>query len=381
MSGPLSGFQIIELAGLGPAPFCGMVLADLGAEVVRVDRTTRTSEAATPPVVHDVLNRGKRSIGVNLKDPAGVEVVLDLVAEADGLIEGFRPGVTERLGLGPAPCLARNQKLVYGRMTGWGQDGPMSGMAGHDIDYIAISGVLGSVGYTDGPVPPLNLVGDFGGGGMLLTVGMLAAILRARSSGEGQVVDAAMVDGAALLMASHHGFVADGWWNGNQRESNLLDGGAPFYTTYRTSDNRFVAVGALEPQFFGELLEKLGLVASELPPQLDRKGWPELREAFGDVFVTRSREEWSRVFEGSDACVAPVLSMSESAEHSHLRARSTFTIVDGVVQPSTAPRFSATPAHIDAPPASPGEHSEAILVALGYTSNQIGMLRDTGTVV
>jgi alpha-methylacyl-CoA racemase len=379
MSGPLAGIRVVELAGLGPAPFCGMVLADMGAEVVKVGRADAKPQPVGGSGSHDVLNRGKKAIEIDLKQPDGVDIVLRMVAGSDALIEGFRPGVTERLGLGPDRCLERNPALVYGRMTGWGQEGPLSGDPGHDIDYIAVSGVLGAIGPKEDPVVPLNLVGDFGGGGMLLALGIVAGILNARFSGEGQVVDAAMVDGSALLMAQVHGFVGEGWWS-PLRQSNLLDGSAPFYTTYRTSDGGHMAVGALEPRFFEELLDILGLDATQVPGQQDRDRWPEMRAALAAVFATRTRDEWSEVFAGTDACVAPVLDLVEAASHRHNAARSTFIEVGGVVQPAPAPRFSRTPATAGSPPA-PGADTDAILASLGYTAPEISMLRSAGTVV
>lgn len=378
MTGPLRGVVVTELAGLGPAPFCGMVLADLGARVVKIDRP---GGAPMPigSVDSDVLNRGKRSIAVDLKSPEGAEVVLRLVAGSDALIEGFRPGVTERLGVGPAECLARNPSLVYGRMTGWGQEGPMAGMAGHDIDYIALSGALHSIGPAGEPIPPLNLVGDFGGGGMLMAMGVLAGIIHARGGGEGQVVDAAMVDGSALLMASHHGFVAEGWWV-PQREANLLDGAAPFYTTYETSDGAHVAVGALEPQFFAALIDGLDLTTDDVGPQNDRHGWPAMRELIADRFRSRTRDEWAAHFDGTDACVSPVLSMTEAGDHPHNRLRGTFTEVDGVRQPAPAPRFSGTPARVDHGLAEPGADTDEVLAGAGFSEDEIGKLRETGAI-
>ncbi len=372
MSGPLAGIRVVELAGLGPAPFCGMVLSDLGAEVVRVDRV---GTAATP----DLLNRGKRSIAVDLKRPEGVEIALRLVERSHALIEGFRPGVTERMGLGPDRCLEVNQSLVYGRMTGWGQDGPLAPAAGHDIDYIALSGALASIGLADHPVPPLNLVGDFGGGGMLLAVGVLAALLTVQAGGPGQVVDAAMVDGSALLMTSHHGFMADGWWS-PKREDNPLDGAAPWYCTYRTKDGGHMAVGAIEPQFYAELLRVLGLADADLPHQNDRDGWPGLREVFAGVFASRTRTEWEEAFRDVDACVAPVLDMTEAPRHPHIQARETFVTVDGVLQPAPAPRFSVTPAEKPPPPPSPGRDTNGILTWLGLSETDIGKLRETQVV-
>ncbi len=377
MPGPLDGVVVAELAGLGPSPFAGMVLADLGARVIRIDRTVEAG--LFPPSPHDLLNRGRQSIAVDLKSPDGVEVVLGIVGQSNILIEGFRPGVVERLGVGPAPCLARNPALVYGRMTGWGQHGPLAPEAGHDIDYIALSGALHPIGPTSDPIPPLNLVGDFGGGGMLLVVGVLAALIAARTSGAGQVVDAAMVDGSALLTTSHHGFIADGWWK-TERESNLLDGAAPFYSVYRTADEGHVAVGALEPQFFAALLTGLGLDDSEVGPQLDRTGWPEMRRRFAAIFATHTRDEWAVRFAGTDACVAPVLSMSEAPHHPHNVARGTFVEVEGVVQPAPAPRFSATPPDPIRPPVLPGTDTDEILASLGYSEGEIGKLRASGAV-
>jgi alpha-methylacyl-CoA racemase len=356
-----------------------MVLADLGADVVRVDRADEVSGDHTTRTRYDLHNRGKRSIGVNLKKTGAAELILDLVGAADILIEGFRPGVTERLGIGPAECLARNTSLVLGRVTGWGQSGPLAARAGHDIDYIALSGALAAVGPPERPIPPLNLVGDFGGGGMLLTLGVLAALLHARASGVGQVVDAAMVDGSALLMASHHGFMAEGWWT-PAREANPLDGGAPFYTTYVTSDDEHMAVGAIEPQFYASLLDGLDLNGADLPAQTDRESWSELREILAAKFVERTRDEWADHFQGTDACVAPVLSMEEAPNHPHNVARGSFVEVDGVVQPGPAPRFSSTVPGDLSGPSVPGGATDSILDELGYSSREIGMLRRTGAV-
>lgn len=369
--GPLDGIRIIELAGIGPGPFCGMMLADHGADVVRVDRL---SPGGLP--LPQITGRGRRSIAVDLKREEGVELVLELVAGADGLIEGFRPGVAERLGLGPEVCLRRNPRLVYGRMTGWGQEGPLSSMAGHDIDYIALSGALHAIG-RERPVPPLNLVGDYGGGGMLLAFGMVAALLAAARTGDGQVVDAAMVDGSALLMTPIYELFAAGFWR-DARGSNLLDGGAPFYDTYQTADGEYVAVGALEPQFYDELVRGLGLAEAELPPQLDVAGWPVLRERFAEAFRSRTRAEWEERFAGTDACVAPVLGLSEAPEHPHNRARETFVEVGGVRQPGAAPRFSRTPRRLPPPAPEPGSHTDEILGELGYEPGRIAELRAQG---
>lgn len=378
MSGPLAGVVVTELAGLGAAPFAGMVLADLGARVVRIDRPPGQG-ALFPPSRNDLMLRGRESVCVDLKSSDGIEVVLRSVAASDALIEGFRPGVTERLGIGPAECFTRNPGLVYGRMTGWGQDGPWATMAGHDIDYIAVSGALHPLGTTDRPVPPLNLVGDFGGGGMLLAVGLLAAILNSRETGRGQVVDAAMVDGSALLTTSHHGFIADRWWT-TTRESNLLDGGAPFYRTYETADGEHVAVGALEPQFFAALLEGLGLTADDVGPQNDRDRWPEMVDTFSARFATKTRDEWGEHFAGTDACVAPVLSLTEAPAHPHNAARSTFVEIDGVAQPAPAPRFERTATDVPSPPPLPGAHTDVILSDLGYSTQDITHLRESGAV-
>ncbi len=379
MPGPLDGLRVVEIAGLGAAPFCGMVLADLGADVIRVDRADRVTEDRAGAARFDVLQRGKSSIGVNLKSDEGREVVLRLVADSEVLFEGFRPGVAERLGVGPAECLARNPALVYGRMTGWGQEGPHSLMAGHDIDYIALSGALHPVGTSQGPVPPLNLVGDFGGGGLVLAFGIVSAVLHARATGKGQVVDAAMLDGSALLTAAIHGYLAEGWWI-DERQSNLLDGHAPFYSVYETADGQHIAVGALEPQFFTELVEGLGLDIEELPSQMDREGWPRMREVFESRFKERTRAEWESTFDGTDACVAPVLSMTEAPRHRHNVSRGAFVEVEGVDQPAPAPRFSSTPNDRPGSPVAPGANTDAILGGLGYTPDQIGMLRRSGAV-
>lgn len=378
-SGPLSTLEVVELSGLGPAPFCGMVLADLGANVIKVDRVSGVVSGQQTSSSHDLLNRGKSSIGLNLKSVEGVEIALHLISGADVLIEGFRPGVAERLGVGPAESLAVNTKLVYGRMTGWGQDGPYGSMAGHDIDYIALSGALHPVGEADRPIPPLNLVGDFGGGGMLLAFGVVSAVLHARETGTGQIVDAAMVDGSALLTTMQHAMMASGAWQ-PQRESNLLDGAAPFYTTYETADGQHVAVGALEPQFYTALINGLGLESIELPDQLDREGWPKLRAVFADCFRLRTRDEWDLHFRGTDACVAPILSLIEASSHPHNVSRNVFVEIDGVSQPGPAPRFSETASSVSKPPSAPGADTESIMGSLGYSSNQIGMLRTSGTI-
>jgi alpha-methylacyl-CoA racemase len=376
--GPLDGIRVVEIASLAPAPFGCMILSDLGADVVRVDRVEVCGPGASAPL--DPLSRGRRSAGINLKDPAGVEVLLRLVASADVLVEGFRPGVAERLGFGPEACAERNPRLVYGRMTGWGQDGPLAPTAGHDIDYIAISGALSLVGRAgEPPVPPVNLLGDFGGGGMLLALGVLAALLERDRSGLGQVVDAAMVDGSALLTSFIYGLRASGAWQ-DERGVNLLDTGSPFYDTYRTADGGYVAVGALEAKFYAELLAGLGLSGADLPGQHDREGWPVLRARFADVFATRTKDEWAEVFAGSDGCVAPVLSPAEAPVHPHNASRGTFADIAGVVQPAPAPRFSRSAAGTPSAPPRPGADTDAMLTELGCTASEIAALRAAGTV-
>ncbi len=378
--GPLAGVKIIEIAGIGPGPFCAMMLSDMGADVIRVDRAghVRGGDPAAPPA--DVMNRGRRSIGVNLKSPGGIDTVLRLAESADGLIEGFRPGVAERLGIGPAECMERNPKLTYGRMTGWGQDGPYSHSAGHDINYISLAGALESMGRKgEAPVPPLNLIGDFGGGGMMLAFGMVCAILEARSSGTGQVVDAAMVDGAATLMTFFHGFRAMGIWN-DERGTNLLDTGAHFYDVYETSDGKYISIGSIEPQFYAELREKLGLDDPEWDAQMSRSEWAGLKEKLSTIFRSRTRAQWCELLEGSDVCFAPVLSMAEAPDHPHNIARGTFTEVAGVVQPRPAPRFSRTDSSIQRPPSHAGQHTDEILSEIGFGAGQIQELRDSGAV-
>jgi alpha-methylacyl-CoA racemase len=375
--GPLDGVRVLEIASLAPAPFGCMVLSDLGADVLRVDRAENCGPAAVAPP--DPLSRGRRSIGLNLKDPEGIGVLLRLAEDADVLVEGFRPGVTERLGCGPAECAQRNPRLVYARMTGWGQDGPLAATAGHDIDYIGVSGALAPIGRAgQRPVPPLNLVADFGGGGMLLAVGILAALLERERSGLGQVVDAAMVDGSALLTSFLHGMRAAGAWQ-DERGTNLLDGGAPFYDTYESADGRYVAVGALEPKFYAALLAGLGLAGDDsLPGQYDRAGWPVLRARLAGAFRRRTQAEWGEVFAGTDACVAPVLGPAEAPAHPHNAARGAFIEVGGVVQPAPAPRFGRTAARLPQPPPRPGADTDAVLTGLGYAAAQITDLRARG---
>ena len=378
--GPLAGVRVIELAGLGPGPFCCMLLADLGAEVIRVDRPGGSPSPSSrgPDVTRrgtDVSGRGKRQIVVDLKHPRGAEVVLRLAERSDALIEGYRPGVAERLGVGPADCLARSPALVYGRMTGWGQDGPIARSAGHDIAYIAVTGALHAIGRAEGPPQvPVTYLGDFGGGAMFLALGVVAALLSARVSGRGQVVDAAIVDGTAMLQAMTYGPLADGSWT-DARGVNMLDTGAPYYDVYSTADGRHMAVGALEPRFYAEFTRLLFSpegVPGDLPSQNDRSRWPELRQRFAARFAERSREEWSKSFRGTEACVAPVLSMTEAPGDPQLAARGTFVTVDGVTQPAPAPRFGpGTPgAAIGALPpgriAPIGAHTREVLTGLGF---------------
>jgi alpha-methylacyl-CoA racemase len=379
VSGPLSGVKVIEIAGIGPGPYAAMLLADLGAEVVRVDRAQAVSGFFDRPNL-EILNRGRRSIGVDLKHPDGVETVMTLVEQADALIEGFRPGVTDRLGIGPDACLARNPKLVYGRMTGWGQDGPYAQAAGHDINYIALAGALAHFGRAgQKPTPPINVVGDFGGGGMLLAFGVACALVEAGRSGKGQVIDAAMVDGAASLMTMMWGFQALGGWG--ERGTNALDTGAPFYDTYETSDGGFIALGSLEPQFYAELVERVGLTGQvDLARQMDTTSWPELREQLSALFLTKTRAEWCELLEMTDACFAPVLTMSEAKDHPHIRARETVIEEFGVPQPAPAPRFSRTPGAVQGPPAWPGQHTDAVLVDWGFAPDAVAKLREVGAV-
>jgi len=378
--GPLSGIRVVELQGIGPGPFCAMMLADMGADVIRVDRASSVSESNPEAPPADVLARGRRSIGVDLKNPDGVEVVLRLVDSSDGLIEGFRPGVMERLGLGPERCLERNSRLVYGRMTGWGQDGPYAHAAGHDINYIALGGALGSIGRAgEAPVPPLNLVGDFGGGGMLLAFGMACGVLSATRTGKGQVIDAAMVDGTATLMSMFFSMKEMGFWS-DDRGTNLLDTGAHFYDVYECADGEYVSIGSIEPQFYAELLERIGLSEADLAPQMSRSDWADAKVQVAEVFRSKSRAEWCELMEGSDVCFAPVLSLDEATKHPHNVARSTFTTVADVVQPSPAPRFSETVPEISGPPAHAGEHTAALMDELGYGPTAIEQLRESGAV-
>ena len=377
--GPLQGVRIVELAGVGPGPFAAMMLADMGADVISVDRVRGAVALDYRGPTGGIMRRSRRSIAVDLKHPDGPEIVLRLVTDAGGLIEGFRPGVAERLGVGPEVCLGRNPALVYGRMTGWGQDGPLAPAAGHDINYIALSGVLSGVGMLGGPpIPPMNLLGDFGGGGMLLALGMVAGMLEAQRSGQGQVVDAAMAEGAALLATAIYGLCNAGWWG--ERGTNIFDGGAHFYGVYECADGRYMSVGSMEPQFYAELLEVLALDPGELPDQYDRARWPEARQRLAEVFATRTRDEWSAAFEGSDACVMAVLDFDEAPRHPHNEARESFIDVDGVTQPAPAPRFSRTPSAVHRPPPQPGADTDEALTDWGFEQAEIADLRTAGAI-
>jgi alpha-methylacyl-CoA racemase len=374
--GPLDGVKILEIAGIGPGPFASMMLSDMGAEILRIDRAQSVTGADPESPSLDFLARGRRSVALDLKQPDGVALLLKLVEGTDALLEGFRPGVMERLGVGPDVCLARNPRLVYGRMTGWGQEGPLAQAAGHDINYIALAGALEPIGRRgEKPLPPLNLVGDFGGGGMLLAYGVVCALVERATSGSGQVVDAAMVDGAAALMTIFHGAQQSGWWK-EERGTNMLDSGAHFYDTYETADGKFVSFGAIEPQFYAELIEKLGLAAEDLPPQMDRSQWEAQKERFTKLVKTRTRDEWCEILEGTDACFAPVLSMTEARSHPHIRARETFVEVAGAPQPGPAPRFSRTPCEISGPPPHPGQHTDEALSDWGIEASEIARLRE-----
>jgi alpha-methylacyl-CoA racemase len=379
VSGPLAGVRVVEMTSAAPAPFACMMLADMGAEVLRVDRGDRVGRPPLRPV--DPLARSRRSVAVEVKSPAGAQVVLRLAARADVLVEGFRPGVMERLGLGPGECLALNPALVYGRMTGWGQQGSLRHRAGHDINYLGLSGALYPLGRAgERPHAPMNLVADFGGGGMLLVTGVLAALVERARSGLGQVVDAAMVDGSATLTAFVHALRASGDWS-DERGTNLLDGGAPFYDTYETVDGGYMSVGALEHRFYAQFVAGLGLSADDLPPQMDRAGWPELRRVFTTAFKTRTRDEWTAIFRDVDACVYPVLSLGEVADHPLTRERHGFVTVDGFAQPAPAPRFGRTPAAQPAGAPEPGEHTRRALLDWGFATAEIDELTDAGVVV
>ena len=374
--GPLKGIKIIEMAGIGPGPFCGMVLADLGAEVIRVDRASAKGTGSR----QEASNRGKKSIAVDLKSKEGVEIVLKLVQEADAIFEGFRPGVMERLGLGPEECMELNESLVYGRMTGWGQDGPLANAAGHDINYISLSGALAAIGRPGSPpVPPLNLIGDFGGGGMLLALGLVSALLESKQSGKGQVVDAAMTDGSALLMTMIYTMQSSGFWK-DSMGSNMLDGGAHFYDTYECSDGKFISLGSIEPQFYKLLCDLAGFDNNLSSDQMSRDGWPEKKKAVKEIILTKTREEWCQIMEGTDVCFAPVLNMEEAPNHPHNKARQTFIELEGATQPAPAPRFSRTNPEVQSSPSLVGEHTDEILQSLNLGADEIEKLKRSGSV-
>jgi alpha-methylacyl-CoA racemase len=376
--GPLAGLKILEFEAIGPGPFCGMMLADMGADVLLIDRPDDPRLGFGRDRWFDVMMRGRRSATLDLKSKDGAAAALALAAKADAIVEGFRPGVLERLGLGPEILLARNPRLVVGRMTGWGQEGPLAARAGHDINYIALTGVLHAIGRAGGaPVPPLNLIGDFGGGGMLLAFGIACALVEAQRSGKGQVVDAAMVDGASLLAAMFSGMLAAKRWS-EVRGENVLDTGAPWYDVYETKDGKYVAIGSIEPKFYEDLLSRLGLQGENLPAQQDRKGWPALRKLFAAKFLEKSRDEWCKVFEGSDACFAPVLTFSEARAHPHNIARHAYTHASKVDQPSPAPRFSRTPGGIYRAPPERGEGGKDALKDWGFSESEIRALQNQG---
>jgi alpha-methylacyl-CoA racemase len=373
--GPLKGVKVVEFAGIGPGPFCAMLLSDMGAEVVRIDR--KGGRGANK---FDITSRGRRSIALDLKKPEAVEVALKLIAQSDALLEGFRPGVMEKLGLGPDVTLARNPKLVYGRMTGWGQTGPLSQAAGHDINYIALTGALHGIGRKgQTPVPPLNLVGDFGGGALYLAFGMACALFEARGSGKGQVVDCAMTEGAASLMSMFYGFKAMGMWQ-DEKGVNLLDGGAHFYDTYETADGKWVSIGSIEPQFYALLLEKASLTDPEFQSQMDRSKWPSLKQKIAAVIKTKTRDAWDKLMEGTDVCYAPVLSLSEAPNHPHNRARGSFVEIEGVVQPGPAPKFSRTKVEVQGPAPTSGQHNDQILSEFGFSGADIAALKSSGAI-
>jgi len=378
--GVLSGYRVIELAGIGPAPMCAMLLSDMGADVVRIDRLADAGLGVQVQTKYGLLNRGRRSVALDLKRPEATDTVLRMVEKADALIEGFRPGVMERLGLGPDVCLLKNPRLVYGRMTGWGQEGPLAQAAGHDINYIALAGALHSIGRRgEAPVPPLNLVGDFGGGALYLALGVVAGILEAQKSGKGQVVDVAMVDGVASLMTAIYGMHGAGIWT-NERGTNVLDTGAHYYDVYETRDGKHISIGSIEAKFYEELLERSGLKNEELPRQNDRPSWPRMKERLKALFLTKTRDEWCKLMEGTDICFAPVLSMDEAPRHPHNQLRGTFVVQDGVAQPAPAPRFSRTPSAIQCPPAVPGEHTEEALRDWGFSFTELEKLRNCGAI-
>ncbi|MGD0074374.1 MAG: CaiB/BaiF CoA-transferase family protein [Candidatus Binataceae bacterium] len=380
MGGPLTGYRVVEFAGIGPAPMCAMMLSDMGADVLLVDRTASAGLGIAMDAKYNLLNRGRPSLALDLKRPEATEVALRLIDRADALVEGFRPGVMERLGLGPDVCLKRNRRLVYGRVTGWGQDGPLAMAAGHDGNYIALAGALYPIGRLGSPpAPPLNLVGDFGGGALYLALGIVCALLEAQRSGQGQVVDAAMVDGAASLMTAIYGMHGAGMWTDGRAE-NVLDSGAPYYDVYETKDGRYVVIGSIEAKFYDELLRLTGLKGEKLPDQNDRSSWPAMKERMRAVFLTKTRDEWCKIMEGSEVCFAPVLTMTEAPKHPHNRDRNTFIEYGGVIQPAPAPRFSRTPSSIKRPPAKRGEHSAQALRDWGFAADEVERLSAAGVI-
>jgi len=378
--GPLTGVKMVEFGGIGPPPMCAMLLADMGADILRIDRTQPSGLGIPVPTRFAIMDRSRRSVAIDLKKPEGIEAVLRLLAQADALIEGFRPGVMERLGLGPEVCWSRNPRLVFGRITGWGQTGPLAHAAGHDLNYIALTGAVNAIGRRgQPPTPPLNLVGDFGGGALYLALGIVAALYEAKNSGQGQVVDAAMVEGAASLMSSIYGIYAAGLSN-DRRGENLVDSGSHFYDVYETADGKFISIAAIEAKFYAELLQRLGLEHENLPEQMDRERWPEVSERFAKLFRTKTREEWCEILEGTDVCFAPVLSYDEAPHHPHNQERGVFVEVQGVMQPAPAPRFSRTPSQIQRPPATDGEHTEEGLVDWGFSREEVESLRQAGAI-
>jgi alpha-methylacyl-CoA racemase len=376
--GPLNGYTVIELAGIGPAPMGGMILADMGAELIRIDRVG----GADPRLIERVSGRGKKSVVLNLKDPVGVEALLRMVENADAIIDPYRPGVCEKLGIGPQVCLQRNPRLVFARMTGWGQEGPLANSAGHDINYISITGALYATGRAgEKPVPPLNLVGDMGGGGMLLVNGVLAALLEAANSGQGQVIDVAMVDGAAQLMWMFHGFESIGGWDASKREANMLDGGAHFYDTYECADGEYISIGSIEPQFYALLKEKAELSEEEFGDQNNQALWPQLKARLTEIFLQKTQAQWCEIMEGSDVCFAPVLSFTDAPQHPANVARETYVELDGVTQPAPAPRFSRTPSSVSHGVHGLGDDTDAVLGAMGFAEAEIASLRESGAIV
>jgi alpha-methylacyl-CoA racemase len=381
MSGPLTGYKVIELAGIGPAPMCAMMLSDMGAEVVRVDRLADAGLGIAMPKKYNFLGRGRKSIAIDLKNPDGIEALLKLIDGADCVLEGFRPGVMERLGMGPEVCMARNPKLVFARVTGWGQEGPLSKAAGHDLNYIALSGALHAIGRSNDepPTPPLNLVGDFGGGTMFVLTGILAALLEVKSSGLGQVVDAGMVDGALSLMTSIYGMHAGGVQS-DERASNILDSGSHFYNTYETKDGRYVSIGSIETKFYAELLEKMDIDPDSMAPQMERESWPAMKEKLKELFLTKTRDEWCAIMDNTDICFAPVLTLEEAPDYPHNKERNAFIDVEGVKHPAPAPRFSRTPSSIKGPAPKTGIHTEEVLADWGVSSDEISALRAGGAI-